>query len=69
MIFHFGIGLSRDLTLQPMAYSRTGTSCSGITYKTLKILLISVCMCVWVYTLTYVRVKAYILIRKIGNYT
>ena len=69
MIFHFGIGLSRDLTLQPMAYSQTGTSRSRITYKTIKKILISVCMCVRMYSLTYLRLKAYIFIRKLSNYT
>ena len=68
MIFHFGIGLSRDLTLRPMAYSRTGTSRSGITYKTIKKILISVCMCVWIYSLTYLRVTAYIFIGNLSNY-
>ena len=69
MIFHFGIGLSRDLTLRPMAYSRTGTYRSGITYKTIKKILISVCMCVRMYSLTYLRLKAYIFIRTLSNYT
>ena len=69
MIFHFGIGLSRDFTLRPMAYSRTGTSRSGITYKTIKKISISVCMCVRMYSLTYLRLKAYIFIRKLSNYT
>ena len=69
MIFHFGIGISRDLTLRPMAYARTGTSRSGITYKTIKKILISVYMCVRMYSLTYLRLKAYIFIRKLSNYT
>ena len=47
----FRNGQSCDLTLRSMTYSVT-----GITYKTLKIISISVCKCVWMHVRMYLRV-------------